>query len=94
MNLPDRVLKEIRTFAAEHGVQKIILFGSRASGTNSQRSDIDIAVTGGDFSAFFYWDVQEKVHSLLMFDVINIDFGISEALRDEILNGVVIYEKT
>ena len=93
MNLPDRVLAEIRTFAAEHGVQKIILFGSRASGTNSQRSDIDIAVTGGDFSAF-YWDIQEKVHSLLMFDVINIDGGISEALRDEILNGVVIYEKT
>ena len=93
MNLPDRVLKEIRTFAAEHGVQKVILFGSRASGTNTQRSDIDIAVTGGDFSAF-YWDVQEKVHSLLMFDVINIDGGISEELRDEILNGVVIYEKT
>ena len=93
MNLPDRVLKEIRTFAAEHGVLKVILFGSRASGTNTQRSDIDIAVTGGDFSAF-YWDVQEKVHSLLMFDVINIDGGISEALRDEILNGVVIYEKT
>ena len=93
MNLPDRVLKEIRTFAAEHGVQKIILFGSRASGTNTQRSDIDIAVTGGDFSAFS-WDIQEKVHSLLMFDVINIDGGISESLRDEILNGVVIYEKT
>ena len=93
MNLPDRVLKEIRTFAAEHGVLKVILFGSRASGTNTERSDIDIAVTGGDFSAF-YWDVQEKVHSLLMFDVINIDGGISEALRDEILNGVVIYEKT
>ena len=93
MNLPDRVLKEIRTFAAEHGVLKVILFGSRASGTNSQQSDIDIAVTGGDFSAF-YWDIQEKVHSLLMFGVINIDGGISEALHDEILNGVVIYEKT
>ncbi|MBR1438875.1 MAG: nucleotidyltransferase domain-containing protein [Synergistaceae bacterium] len=72
---------------------KVILFGSRASGTNTERSDIDIAVTGGDFSAF-YWDIQEKVHSLLMFDVINIDGGISETLRDEILNGVVIYEKS
>ena len=93
MNLPDRVLNEIRTFAAEHGVLKVILFGSRASGTNTERSDIDIAVTGGDFSAF-YWDIQEKVHSLLMFDVINIDGGISETLRDEIRNGVVIYEKS
>ena len=93
MNLPDRVLNEIRMFAAKHGVLKVILFGSRASGTNTERSDIDIAVTGGDFSAF-YWDIQEKVHSLLMFDVINIDGGISETLRDEILNGVVIYEKS
>ncbi len=93
MNLPDRVLREIRTFAAEHGVLKVILFGSRASGTNMERSDIDIAVAGGDFSAF-YSDIQENVHSLLMFDVINLDRGISEALRDEILNGVVIYEKT
>ena len=93
MNLPDRVLKEIRTFAAEHGVLKVILFGSRASGKNEQRSDIDIAVAGGDFSAF-YGDIQEKVHSLLMFDVVNIDGGISEALHDEILKGVVIYEKT
>ena len=80
-------------FAAEHGVLKVILFGSRASGTNTERSDIDIAVTGGNFSAF-YWDIQEKVHSLLMFDVINIDGGISETLRDEVRNGVVIYEKS
>ena len=93
MNLPDRVLNEIRMFATKHGILKVILFGSRASGTNTERSDIDIAVTGGNFSAFC-WDIQERVHSLLMFDVINIDGGISEALRDEILNGVVIYEKS
>ena len=93
MNLPDRVLNEIRTFAAKHGVLKVILFGSRAAGTNTERSDIDIAVAGGNFSAF-YWDIQEKVHSLLMFDVINLDGGISETLRYEVLNGVVIYEKT
>ena len=80
-------------FAAEHGVLKVILFGSRASGTNTERSDIDIAVEGGNFSAFD-WDIQEKVHSLFMFDVINLDGGISESLRDEIMNGVTIYEKT
>ena len=80
-------------FAAKHGMLKVILFGSRASGTNTERSDIDIAVTGGNFSTF-YEDIQEKVHSLLMFDVINMDSGISETLRHEILNGVVIYEKS
>ena len=42
----------------------------------------------------FYWDIKEKVHSLLMFDVVEIDAGISEELRKEIKkDGVVIYEK-
>ena len=29
-----------------------------------RRSDIDIAVSGGDFDAF-YWEIKEHVHSLL-----------------------------
>ena len=46
-----------------------------------------------DFDSF-YWDIKEKVHSLLMFDVVEIDAGISEELRKEIKkDGVVIYEK-
>ena len=31
-NLPDRVLRELSSFAQEHSVTKIILFGSRARG--------------------------------------------------------------
>ena len=92
-NLPDRILREIVYFAKEHSITQIILFGSRARGTNTERSDIDIAVYGGDFDGF-YWDIKEKVHSLLMFDVVEIDAGISEELRKEIKkDGVVIYEK-
>ena len=78
-NLPERVIRDISTFAKKHSVEKVILFGSRARGTNTERSDIDI---------------KEKVHSLLMFDVVEIDAGISEELRKEIKkDGVVIYEK-
>ena len=92
-NLPDRVLRELSSFAREHSVTKIILFGSRARGTNTERSDIDIAVYGGDFDNF-YWDVKEKIHSLLMFDIIQADKTISEDLKKEIeRDGVVIYEK-
>ena len=92
-NLPERVIRDISTFAKKHSVEKVILFGSRARGTNTERSDIDIAVYGGDFDSF-YWDIKEKVHSLLMFDVVEIDAGISEELRKEIKkDGVVIYEK-
>ncbi len=92
-NLPDRVLRELSSFAQEHSVTKIILFGSRARGTNTERSDIDIAVYGGDFDSF-YWDVKEKIHSLLMFDILQADTSISDELKQEIeKDGVVIYEK-
>jgi len=91
--LPGRILKEIIIFAKKHNVQKITLFGSRAVGTNTDRSDIDIAVYGGDFDAF-YWDIKEDTHSLLSFDVIDVDRGISDELIQEIeQNGVIIYEK-
>lgn len=70
-----------------------MLFGSRARGSNTERSDVDIAVYGGDFDEF-YWDIKENVHSLLMFDVIDMDSVISEELKKEIeRDGVVIYEK-
>ena len=91
--IPDRVLKDVSTFARRHGIEEIILFGSRARGTHTERSDIDLAVCGGDFVSF-YWDVKEKTHSLLMFDLVELDVGVSEELKTEIeRDGVVIYEK-
>ena len=93
-NLPDRVLRELSSFAQKYSVTKIILFGSRARGTNTERSDIDIAVYGGNFDGF-YWDVKEKINSLLMFDIVQADSSISDELIKEIeKDGVVIYEKT
>ncbi len=92
-NLPERVEREIVMFAGKHSVTKVVLFGSRARGSNTERSDVDIAVYGGDFDEF-YWDIKENVHSLLMFDVIDMDSAISEELKKEIeRDGVVIYEK-
>ena len=93
-NLPDRILRELSFFAKKYSVTKIILFGSRARGTNTERSDIDIAVYGGEFDRF-YWDVKEKIHSLLMFDIVQADVAISDELKQEIeRDGVIIYEKT
>ena len=92
-NIPERVLKDISAFAKKYSINKVILFGSRARGDNTERSDIDIAVYGGDFDGF-YWDVKEKTHSLLMFDIVQADISISDELKEEIeKDGVVIYEK-
>ncbi|MCQ2463494.1 MAG: nucleotidyltransferase domain-containing protein [Clostridia bacterium] len=93
-NLPQGVINNMVDFAIENDVSKIILFGSRARGTNTERSDIDIAVTGGDFDGF-YRDITENANSLLCFDIVNIDNGISTELQLEIeRDGVVLYEKT
>ena len=45
-DLPERVQKDICSFARKHSVTKVILFGSRARGDNTERSDVDIAVYG------------------------------------------------
>lgn len=40
-DLPDQVLRELSFYARKYSVTRIILFGSRARGTNTKRSDID-----------------------------------------------------
>ena len=93
-NIPERVERELSVFAKKHAVLKIVLFGSRARGTNTERSDIDIAVYGRDFEAF-YFDVKEHIHSLLSFDIVEADKTLSRELAKEIeRDGVVLYEKT
>lgn len=92
-DVSERLAGEISRFARSAGVEKIVLFGSRARGTNTERSDVDLAVYGGDFDAF-YWNIKENVHSLLMFDLVNVDEGISRDLEEEIeRDGIVLYEK-
>ena len=57
------VIEEIRKLARKYDVTKVILFGSRARGDFKRTSDIDIAVTGGDFVRFAL-DVDEETSTL------------------------------
>ena len=92
-DLSERLAGEICRFARSAGVEKIVLFGSRARGNNTERSDVDLAVYGGDFDSF-YLNIQENVHSLLMFDLVNVDEGVSRDLEEEIeRDGIALYEK-
>lgn len=92
-NIPGRVLRDISCFSRKNGIRRVILFGSRAKGTHTERSDIDLAVSGGDFDGF-YWDIMENTHSLLSFDLINLDSQVSDELKKEIeRDGILIYEE-
>ena len=94
MNLRDDIKAGIIALAKQHGVKKVVLFGSRARGDNWERSDIDLAVHGGDIVRFTL-DVDDCIPTLLMFDVVNLDGAVQpellEALRQD---GVVLYETT
>ena len=82
------VIEEICDLAKKYNVKKVILFGSRARGSFKEKSDIDLAVQGGNF-VHFMLDVNEETSTL-----INLDEEIQSELRDSIKKeGKTIYEE-
>lgn len=90
----DQVYAQIVEFAQQAGARRVVLFGSRARGTNQPRSDIDLAIEGcPDFPALEA-RLQDELWSLLRLDVVNLDDPISAELREEIArDGKVLYEE-
>lgn len=87
------VIEEIRELARKYDVTKVILFGSRSRGDFKRTSDIDIAVTGGDFARFAL-DVDEETSTLLEYDIVNLDSDMQDELRESIREeGRILYEK-
>lgn len=87
------VIQEICELAQSYNVEKVILFGSRARGDYKRVSDIDLAVSGGNFVRFAV-DVDEETSTLLKFDLVNLDGSVQEELRAAIeKEGKILYEK-
>ena len=88
-----QVLDEIRASAQRYGLVSVILFGSRARGDHRAKSDIDLALSGGD-QVKFVLDVEQNVSTLLRFDFVNLDGPVQQELRDVITReGLTLYEK-
>ena len=91
--LREAILDEIRDAARCYDADKVVLFGSRARGDHKDRSDIDLAVYGGDFSRLAL-EIDEETDTLLKFDIVNMQKPITRELKDSITNeGITIYEK-
>lgn len=77
------ILEEIQRISRQYGVREVILFGSRAKGTEIERSDIDIAVSGAErFDELE--EAIDEIPTLLSFDVVNMDTCQNELLLKEI----------
>ena len=93
VNLKESIIREIKNLAIECGVEKVILFGSRARGDNKERSDIDLAVEGGN-TALVAVEAEETIRTLLMFDIVDLGGFVQDELRQSIeREGKRIYEK-
>lgn len=87
------VIDQIRQLAAQYDIQRVLLFGSRARGDYRPRSDIDLAISGGNTAAFTL-AVDEETDTLLKYDVVNLDGAVQPKLLLEIeKDGKVLYEK-
>jgi predicted nucleotidyltransferase len=93
MNLSLEIQNQIRKFAKDCVLDKVILFGSRARGTNRERSDIDLAVSGENVLRFEEL-LEEQADTLLSFDVVNLDEIVLDKLRTSIdREGQLLYAK-
>ena len=91
--LRDELIREIVELAKKYDLTSVTLFGSRARGDYRERSDIDLAVSGGDFNRFVL-DVDEETSTLLMFDIVNLDGAVQPELLENIRReGKQLYAK-
>lgn len=88
------IIAQLRRIAKEEGADCLVLFGSRARGTNCPKSDFDIAVAGCPSFNRFADRVENELWTLLDVDIVNMDEGASPDLLTEIArDGKVLYEK-
>ncbi len=96
MTQPQSTLyRQLAALAAKHGAQQLVLFGSRARGDNTPRSDVDLAVYGMPEKnrPLFWWDAEE-LDTLLKLDIVHITGDLDEAFLENIKkDGVVLMDK-
>lgn len=95
-HLEPSIKAEIIKLSETFGIQKVVLFGSRARGDFKKHSDIDLAVwmNGSELEKADLISCIEDIDTLLKIDFIIInsdtDKGLLESIERE---GVTIYER-
>jgi predicted nucleotidyltransferase len=86
----------INTITKTDGIEKIILFGSRARSDAELKSDIDIAIICPTITKREWLDICDRIENidtLLKIDVVRFDLA-TENLKQRILQeGVILYER-
>lgn len=79
----NEIMENVIRICHEHHVREAYLFGSRAKGTATARSDFDLAVIGVlDFDALE--EAIDEIPTLYSFDIVNMDTCKNNLLLEEI----------
>lgn len=91
----DEVINQIICRCQEYGAEKVILFGSRAKRTATERSDIDIAVSGvKPLDIFELEERLQDIPTLYSIDLVDLDTCKNQLLLEDIKQyGREIYKK-
>lgn len=91
MGIPDKILREVRTYCEDNGVKNLFLFGSYARGDATQSSDIDLLVEFQNGRQISYLDlliIKSDLERILgsKVDLVEIDSLVNPIRRKSILS--------
>lgn len=96
MNIEEIYNQIVREILNYKNVERVILFGSRAKGSQIDTSDIDIAVFAKDWTDTDINLVKDKIEvsvkTPLKIDLLNFYKLGKDSLKENILKGRVLYE--
>lgn len=96
VDLPDTVRVAVEALAGFDGVEKIILFGSRAIGDHDPRSDIDVAISGLGLDRAKLAEIRDRIgRARTLYKITIADFDtMPKLLRERVQSqGMTIYER-
>ncbi|WP_195467414.1 nucleotidyltransferase domain-containing protein [Clostridium sp. D43t1_170807_H7] len=95
MNLSNSIINEIIDISKKYyGINKVVLFGSRARGDNELKSDIDLAVYCDSDLSLFIEEIENTTHTLLEFDFSDMNNIVDDFFIEQVeKEGIVLYEK-
>ena len=95
MNLSNSIINEIIDICTKYyGINKVVLFGSRARGDNELKSDIDLAVYCDSDLSLFIEEIENTTHTLLEFDFSDMNNIVDDFFIEQVeKEGIVLYEK-
>lgn len=78
----DEILSQIEIICKNHNVEHLYLFGSYATGTATDTSDIDIIIKGGKDIGFLKEKI-ERIKTLKKIDIFEYDKCMNQYLKED-----------